>query len=58
MMEKTPREQWSTFAGKAMLGRLGQPEEIASGILFLASDESAFVTGTSLKVDGGWSRFA
>lgn len=41
-----------------MLGRLGQPEEIASGILFLASEESAFVTGTSLKVDGGWSRFA
>lgn len=35
------------------LGRLGQPEEIAQAALYLASDESAFVTGTTLVVDGG-----
>jgi NAD(P)-dependent dehydrogenase (short-subunit alcohol dehydrogenase family) len=37
------------------LGRFGQPEEIASAILFLASDEAAFVTGVALPVDGGYT---
>jgi meso-butanediol dehydrogenase/(S,S)-butanediol dehydrogenase/diacetyl reductase len=35
------------------LGRLGRPEEIASGILFFASDESSFATGSCLVIDGG-----
>ena len=34
--------------------RLGKPEEIASGFIFLASDESSFITGTSLEMDGGY----
>ena len=37
------------------LQRAGQPEEIAAGILFLASDESAFITGSELVIDGGWT---
>jgi NAD(P)-dependent dehydrogenase (short-subunit alcohol dehydrogenase family) len=37
------------------LGRLGQPIDIARGILFLASNDSAFMTGTELVVDGGWT---
>ena len=37
------------------LKRLGKPDEVASAILFLANEESSYVTGTNLIVDGGWS---
>ena len=37
------------------LGRMGKPEEIAAAALYLASDESAFVTGTEFIIDGGFS---
>ena len=35
------------------IGRLGQPEDVAYGALFLASDESSFMTGSELVIDGG-----
>jgi len=37
------------------LGRYGQPEDVANGVLYLASDESAWVTGSELVIDGGWT---
>ena len=39
--------------GRVPMGRFGRPEEIAYGVLYLASDESSFVTGSELVIDGG-----
>lgn len=44
-----------SFVALHPIGRLGRPEDIANAALFLASDESAFVTGHNLVVDGGYS---
>lgn len=41
------------FAAATPIGRLGRPEELASAALFLASDQSSFITGIDLQVDGG-----
>lgn len=48
-----PAATRKALAARQLLGRLGTPEEIAAGILFLASDESRFATGTILTLDGG-----
>lgn len=37
------------------MGRLGTPEEVAAAALYLASDDAAFITGTGLVLDGGWT---
>ena len=43
------------FVSRQPMGRLGTAEEIAAAALYLASDESAFTTGTTVIVDGGFS---
>jgi NAD(P)-dependent dehydrogenase (short-subunit alcohol dehydrogenase family) len=40
---------------KHPLGRLGEPDEIARGAVFLASDDSTFMTGADLLIDGGYT---
>ncbi|MGF9820101.1 glucose 1-dehydrogenase [Brevibacillus agri] len=44
----------SWFQFMTPLPRLGKPEDVAYGVVYLASDESSFVTGTELVIDGGW----
>ena len=43
------------FIARQPTGKLAQAEDIAALVVFLASDESAFVTGTANVIDGGWS---
>ena len=43
------------FVARQPMGRLGRPDEIASLAVYLASDESAFISGTAVSIDGGWS---
>ena len=52
--EQLKDKEWADYMlGKTLIGRLGKPEEVANVALFLASDESSFVTGIDVKVDGG-----
>lgn len=48
-------EGLAKLARQIPLGRIGEPEDVAYGVLYLASDESNFVTGTELVIDGGIS---
>jgi NAD(P)-dependent dehydrogenase (short-subunit alcohol dehydrogenase family) len=48
-------EMRAELRARQPVGRLGRPEEVASAILYLASDEAAFVTGSLLTIDGGWT---
>ena len=45
----------TSFIARQPMGRLGTPEEIAALGVYLASDESAFVTGQAINIDGGWT---
>ena len=54
-MAKDPKQARIDFIDRQAMGRLAQPEEIASLGIYLASDESSFVTGTLNLIDGGWT---
>jgi 2-keto-3-deoxy-L-fuconate dehydrogenase len=43
------------FVARQPMGRVGEPEEVAALAVYLASSESAFVTGTAIPIDGGWT---
>jgi 3-oxoacyl-[acyl-carrier protein] reductase len=53
ILNKMPEKVLQDMAGKVPLGRLGQPEEIASVFAFLASDEASYINGAVISVDGG-----
>jgi 2-keto-3-deoxy-L-fuconate dehydrogenase len=46
-----------TFIQRQPMGRLGRPEEVAELVLYLGSDESSFITGQAIVIDGGWTTF-
>src|SRR5436190_522482 len=50
-----PEKAYQDMASTQAVGRMAKPEEIASAALYLASEESAFITGTPFLIDGGWS---
>ncbi len=50
-----PEEAYREMSSTQLIGRMGQPEEIAAAAHYLASDEAKLVTGSSLMADGGWS---
>ncbi len=42
------------WGGETVVGRWGRPEEVAYAAVFLASDESDYITGSEIEVEGGW----
>src|SRR5271157_1418751 len=53
-IEKMPERYRAPIIEQTLLGRIGEAEEVARVIAFLASDDASFITGTSITVSGGW----
>ena len=55
--ERLDKDAWfrDTLLNATPLGRFGEPSDIAAAIVFLCSEDSSFITGQVLAVDGGWS---
>jgi len=53
MVRAVPENVLEKIISKIPVGRLGQPEEIARGVVFLASEEAGFITGSTLSINGG-----
>jgi NAD(P)-dependent dehydrogenase (short-subunit alcohol dehydrogenase family) len=53
---ETGQQRLKMLSASVPLGRLGKPDEIAKAVVFLASDDSSYITGTELFVDGGFAQ--
>jgi 3-oxoacyl-[acyl-carrier protein] reductase len=53
MLHQNSEEAINTFTDRSLMHRNGNPREIAQVILFLASDMSSFITGQTVRIDGG-----
>jgi NAD(P)-dependent dehydrogenase (short-subunit alcohol dehydrogenase family) len=53
--KETKEETRAELRARQPIGRLGRPDEIASMVRYLASDEAAFVSGSLFTIDGGWT---
>ena len=54
IMDSYSDEAMKNLAGKNVLGRIGEPEDVAAGVCYLASEEAGYVTGISLDINGGF----
>ncbi|MBI4419923.1 MAG: SDR family oxidoreductase [Gemmatimonadetes bacterium] len=54
--KRTTKEEMSAFVADVPVGRMGEPEEVAAAIAFLASQPASYITGVALQVDGGYIR--
>ncbi len=52
---KAQADWYDAYAQKSIFGRWAQPSEMAGAVVYLASDASSYVTGTTIFVDGGWT---
>jgi 3-oxoacyl-[acyl-carrier protein] reductase len=53
MTKNLPEDAKKYMLGQIPLGRMGQPDDVANAVLFLSSDEAAYITGQVLRVNGG-----
>ena len=53
MTDALPEAQRTRLVGSIPLGRMGRPEDVATAVVYLVSDEAGWVTGASLHVNGG-----